>query len=573
MTFPNAIPTGQVFTVPGPYRTAKGAVVRGKQIIVCGPFSVSGTLRIMDGGMFVVIKREGLGLVIDGGQVITEGDGQVVEIDVTPADLTNYYTKLEADAAIASAIESIPAPDWSNISDKPETFPPAEHDHNELKSEFFTSYTVSNNSWYRIASTNEGNATFDIYESDYEHSITRFSVAIPINSPNATEKPVITIHHATNPNAHLSAVRVLYRYLDDTSSFIKFVEIQVATEYDVHLNIRMYDCKSNSFSFDYDETTGADVGAISKFSLYKNVSITTDIPTYYQNETLNIITTGVQTNTKMMQEGYEVLDARYTPPADVTDHGALSGLSDDDHTQYHNDARGDLRYANKTHSHSIADLPVATLGQSDISKLCRSDDYRLSNARTPTAHIHLIADLPVATSGVSDSKKLCRSDDARLSNARTPTSHTHLIADLPVAASGVSDSTKLCSSDDARLSNARTPTSHTHTFSWTLANIRNTYWYSGGSTYVTSTYQFGNLIFLSGIAYVSAGMTSAAGSWFCVTQYPPIADLYFPCASRVGGVYKTTTVKLTSAGYLHHMDNTFNNGDWISLGGIVYSNG
>jgi hypothetical protein len=29
----------------------------------------------------------------------------------------------------------------------------------------------------------------------------------------------------------------------------------------------------------------------------------------------------------------------------VTDHGALTGLSDDDHTQYHTDARGDARYA------------------------------------------------------------------------------------------------------------------------------------------------------------------------------------------------------------------------------------
>jgi hypothetical protein len=29
----------------------------------------------------------------------------------------------------------------------------------------------------------------------------------------------------------------------------------------------------------------------------------------------------------------------------VTDHGALTGLADDDHTQYHNDARGDARYA------------------------------------------------------------------------------------------------------------------------------------------------------------------------------------------------------------------------------------
>ena len=33
------------------------------------------------------------------------------------------------------------------------------------------------------------------------------------------------------------------------------------------------------------------------------------------------------------------------PASGVTDHGALTGLADDDHTQYHTDARGDARYA------------------------------------------------------------------------------------------------------------------------------------------------------------------------------------------------------------------------------------
>lgn len=36
----------------------------------------------------------------------------------------------------------------------------------------------------------------------------------------------------------------------------------------------------------------------------------------------------------------------------ITDHGALTGLADDDHSQYHNDARGDLRYAPLVHTHS-----------------------------------------------------------------------------------------------------------------------------------------------------------------------------------------------------------------------------
>jgi len=35
----------------------------------------------------------------------------------------------------------------------------------------------------------------------------------------------------------------------------------------------------------------------------------------------------------------------------VTDHGALTGLGDDDHAQYHTDARGDARYSALGHDH------------------------------------------------------------------------------------------------------------------------------------------------------------------------------------------------------------------------------
>jgi hypothetical protein len=37
-------------------------------------------------------------------------------------------------------------------------------------------------------------------------------------------------------------------------------------------------------------------------------------------------------------------------PEGITDHGALSGLSDDDHAQYHNDTRGDARYYTQAQS-------------------------------------------------------------------------------------------------------------------------------------------------------------------------------------------------------------------------------
>ena len=38
----------------------------------------------------------------------------------------------------------------------------------------------------------------------------------------------------------------------------------------------------------------------------------------------------------------------------ASDHGALTGLSDDDHTQYHNDARGDARYYTKAQLSTVA---------------------------------------------------------------------------------------------------------------------------------------------------------------------------------------------------------------------------
>ena len=40
----------------------------------------------------------------------------------------------------------------------------------------------------------------------------------------------------------------------------------------------------------------------------------------------------------------------------VTDHGVLTGLADDDHTQYHNDARGDARYSLLGHTHTITNV-------------------------------------------------------------------------------------------------------------------------------------------------------------------------------------------------------------------------
>ena len=59
----------------------------------------------------------------------------------------------------------------------------------------------------------------------------------------------------------------------------------------------------------------------------------------------------------------------------VTDHGALTGLADDDHTQYHNDTRGDARYSQLGHTHAtlpntaqaVVDFGFASGGEGDTA--------------------------------------------------------------------------------------------------------------------------------------------------------------------------------------------------------------
>lgn len=53
----------------------------------------------------------------------------------------------------------------------------------------------------------------------------------------------------------------------------------------------------------------------------------------------------------------------------VTDHGALTGLADDDHPQYHNDARGDARY------YTQAALDTALDGKQALSEKGVADGY------------------------------------------------------------------------------------------------------------------------------------------------------------------------------------------------------
>jgi lysophospholipase L1-like esterase len=86
-----------------------------------------------------------------------------------------------------------------------------------------------------------------------------------------------------------------------------------------------------------------------------------------------------------------------TPPGSgVTDHGALTGLADDDHPNYLTTGRGDARYVQGT-------------------------DSRLTDARTPTAHEHTLADVTDAgTAAAADVGDFATAAQGILADAAEP---------------------------------------------------------------------------------------------------------------------------------------------------------
>jgi hypothetical protein len=150
----------------------------------------------------------------------------------------------------------------------------------------------------------------------------------------------------------------------------------------------------------------------------------------------------------------------------MAEHHDLNGLSDDDHPQYLNNARGDTRYLRSDLSHNhqadhitagilgIARLPVALDGESAADKIVRADDSRLSGGGSGvTDH--------GALSGLSDDDHPQYLNNARGDTRYAGTNHNHVasaitsgtmaLARLPVASDGVSSATQLVRADDSRL--------------------------------------------------------------------------------------------------------------------------
>lgn len=116
------------------------------------------------------------------------------------------------------------------------------------------------------------------------------------------------------------------------------------------------------------------------------------------------------------------LDNLEALPTPVTDHGGLTGLSGDDHPQYHNDARGDARY----YTQASADLTFALIGHNhdlDYADINHNHDSDYA----PIVHVHAIADVTGLQTALDGKASLI---------------HTHSIGDvsgLQTALDGKSD--------------------------------------------------------------------------------------------------------------------------------------
>lgn len=176
----------------------------------------------------------------------------------------------------------------------------------------------------------------------------------------------------------------------------------------------------------------------------------------------------------------------------VTDHGALTGLADDDHPQYLTVARGDARYFTEAETNAAIDAYVAVEttarqaadaaldGRLDLIEDPTYRDGRYYTKTQTDAEFATKADLTdldayTSLTALADEEAARIAGDnaldGRVDTLEAATSGYATDSELAAHAAdttaihGIADTANLVLTSDARLSDARTPTTHTHTAS------------------------------------------------------------------------------------------------------------
>lgn len=136
----------------------------------------------------------------------------------------------------------------------------------------------------------------------------------------------------------------------------------------------------------------------------------------------------------------------------VTDHGALTGLADDDHSQYHNDARGDARYYTQSQVTTLlANYYTSAQVDTLLSSYYDSSEVdALLATKAAASHTHTLSDvtdagtsaaLNVPATGDAAAGEVVKGNDTRLADSRTPTSHTHTLSEITDAGTAAASAT------------------------------------------------------------------------------------------------------------------------------------
>lgn len=125
----------------------------------------------------------------------------------------------------------------------------------------------------------------------------------------------------------------------------------------------------------------------------------------------------------------------------VTDHGGLTGLGDDDHTQYHNDARGDARYYTKT---------LLDTGQLDTRYYTEAETDALLLGKSDVGHTHPASDITDFDTEVSNNVDVAANTAARHSHSNKALldTYTQTEADLADAVSKKHDAVTVADSSE-----------------------------------------------------------------------------------------------------------------------------